>query len=159
MASYYVHIPGSEMPTAEVEATSTKHARTAYLDYLSRNSLIGWSDRQSSRKLVQANSMQPGSIQTQVQLDYDQEPAKEVIIPREVPEEVEPTEESSPPLSPPTTTTKLSSLQMFPKTQNNQDVVRTGQLPSLQPKTEQRPPPDLFGNSPIIQLSRKSKGV
>ena len=85
MASYYVHIPNSEAPTAEVEASSTKHARTAYLDYLSRNSLIGWKDRQAVRTRVIASSMEPGAIQTQVQIEYGvaEPPIKEIEAPPE----------------------------------------------------------------------------
>ena len=70
MPSYYVHIPNSEAPTAEVEASSTKHARTAYLDFLSRGGQIDWRDRQTTRKLIKVNRMDPGGIQTQVKLEY-----------------------------------------------------------------------------------------
>lgn len=85
MPTYYVHIPDTEAPTAEVEASSTKHARTAYLDYLSRNSIIAWQERQSTRSLIKVSQMQPGEIRTQVQLDYDMRPEPEAVI-EEVPE-------------------------------------------------------------------------
>ena len=73
--SYYVQVPGTDFPTAEVEASSSKHARTAYLDYLSRNEYIGWRDRQAWRKRIVTKRMQPGEIKTQVLLDYDGIPA------------------------------------------------------------------------------------
>jgi hypothetical protein len=70
MATYFVHIPDTQAPTAEVEASNTKHARTAYLDYLSRNGLIEWSQRQAVRPYIKVNSMSPGDVQTAVKLEY-----------------------------------------------------------------------------------------
>lgn len=73
--SYFVQVPGTDFPTAEVEASSSKHARTAYLDYLSRNEYIGWRDRQAWRRKTITKRMQPGEFKTQILLDYDGIPA------------------------------------------------------------------------------------
>ena len=78
--TYYVSMPGSNFPTAEVLASSTKHARTAYLDYLSRNNLIGWKDRQAWRTKIVTKRMQPGEIQTQVFLDYSASTVPETVV-------------------------------------------------------------------------------
>jgi len=85
--TYYTHIPNSEAPTAEIEASSTKHARTAYLDYLSRNHIITWQQRQQTRRLVKVNRMQPGEIQTQVKLEYGvkEVPVQEIEAPTDEP--------------------------------------------------------------------------
>lgn len=144
MTTYYVHIPGSEAPTAEVEASSTKHARTAYLDYFSRSGIISWQQRQSTRRLVKVNRMQPGEIQTQIKLEYGakEAPVQEVVPPpmQRKPEPgedigVEPTyEDLGPPLE--------------------EEV-------QYQPQQQAQPQPrrDPLANSPIIQLSRKSRGI
>lgn len=70
MATYLVYIPHGDMPLAEVEADSTKHARTAYLDYLSRTGVLPFNQRQAARRLAMTKRMEPGEIRTQVQLDY-----------------------------------------------------------------------------------------
>ena len=80
MATYYVFIPNSEAPTAEVDAPSTKHARTAYLDYLSRSGTIEYSQRGTVRKVIRLSRMQPGEVQTSVKLEYglSEPPEREV---------------------------------------------------------------------------------
>ncbi len=70
MATYYVFVPNSNSPTAEVEADTTKHAKTAYLDYLSRRDLITWKQRQPLRRLIKTVKSSPSEIQTAVKLSY-----------------------------------------------------------------------------------------
>jgi len=147
MATYYVHIPGSEAPTAEVDASSTRHARTAYLDYLSRSGVITWSNRQATRSLVKVNRMQPGEIQTQVKLEYEASKSPEQVV--EVPpvpvettgevvkEEVEP----------------VNPKQARPYFANSFGGAQVQQQAQPQPRSNP------FDSSPIIQLSRKSRGV
>ena len=70
MATYYASIPNFDV-TAEIEASDTKHARTSFLDYLSRNGYIDWGQRKVTRKAIILKRVQPGEIPTSIQLDYD----------------------------------------------------------------------------------------
>lgn len=57
--------------TAEVTgAPSTRHARTAFLDYLTRNHLIPYTQRKTVRSVLYTKRILPGQIATSVQLDY-----------------------------------------------------------------------------------------
>lgn len=134
MASYYVHIPGSQAPTAEVEASSTKHARTAYLDYLSRNGLIGWRDRQTVRSGIKVDRMSPGEFQTQIKLEYDmvKEPEYEMQAP----------------------TRHLEEYDEGEMTPDEREEYHTTRLED----TSEDQPGDPFNNSPIARLSRQTGG-
>ena len=82
MATYYTFIPDSDMPTAEVTAPDSRHARTTYLDYLSRGGKIQYSDRTRTRDLIKINRMDPGEFRTSIKLDYGvSEPTEEEEIP------------------------------------------------------------------------------
>lgn len=70
MATYYVFIPATELPTAEVTASSTKHARTAYLDYLTRSGQFPYSQRGAMRDAIIAKSSDPGEYPTDLKLEY-----------------------------------------------------------------------------------------
>lgn len=88
MPTYFVFRPEMEI-TAEVNAPDKRHARTAYLDYLARNGMIGWSDRGTVRKTVKAVKAEPGEFEATVILDYGiSEPAEEKYLgfPEEPPE-------------------------------------------------------------------------
>lgn len=151
--TYYVAVPGSDFPTAEVEASSTKHARTAYLDYLSRNNYIGWRDRQTWRQKTVTKRMQPGEMRTQVQLDYDGKSIAEPEIEVEAPgrgELVDP-----------------SRLEVVSEEQIEFDPETTGPLitskgeyrEDLPPRQPQRLNPSDLSQSPIAKLSKKSRGM
>jgi hypothetical protein len=73
MPTYYTFIPDSTTPTAEIAAPDARHARTVYLDYLSRNRQINYSVRGRVRKMIKINRMQPGEIQTSIQLSYGED--------------------------------------------------------------------------------------
>jgi len=79
MRTYYGFIPGQDL-TAEIEAPNTRHARTAFLDYLSRGGLIQYSDRGQARKLVQVTKMDPGEFPTTVTLTYGRAQEPEVQL-------------------------------------------------------------------------------
>lgn len=153
--TYYVEAPGSDFPTAEVEASSTKHARTAYLDYLSRNNLIGWRDRQAWRQKIVTKRMQPGEMRTQVLLDYDGKdvPETEVEVPTEQrrelvdPSELEVASEEEVEFSPETMGSLITSRGEY----------REGVTPQSSPSV--LPAKNPFGDSPIARLSKKSKGM
>jgi len=155
MATYYVHIPNSEAPTAEVEASSTKHARTAYLDYLSRNGIITWQSRQTVRPLIKASRMNPGETQTQVKLEYSLQevPTREVQAPPQqlTPEEEERFEEYNTGAAEGLTTEERERFASM-----GGDFVPTREYP-IPPAASNKA--DLFGSSPIVKLSRKSKGI
>jgi len=158
--SYFVQVPGSEFPTAEVEASSAKHARTAYLDYLSRNNLIGWEDRQGWRSKILAKRMQPGEIKTQVYLDYSAKtiPETEVSLPpteQDLAEEEEYYEaEPAPvrvpppkqPLAPPAAPTQ-------PQQQQGNKLSVLGQVPSVLPRQMK------FATPKAMQISQRTGGV
>jgi len=130
MPSYFVHIPGTEAPTAEVEASNTKHARTAYLDYLSRNNLIGWQDRQAVRERVHVGKMEPGSLRTEIQLDYTAYTAPEQEI--EVPPE----------------------LGQVPVEEEYEETPELPYEPEPQPQAQ-----DPYAGSPIVELSRRRRAL
>jgi len=71
MRSYFIYIPNTEFPTAEVLAPDTRHARTTYLDYLSRSGLIEWGQRQEVRRFLVVDRMQPGEHITAITLNYN----------------------------------------------------------------------------------------
>jgi hypothetical protein len=58
--------------SAEIrDAPSTKRARTAFLDYLSRNKHIRWSERGEVRRHIKVNKSFPGELEADVTLEYD----------------------------------------------------------------------------------------
>ena len=79
MATYYVTAPGSSV-TAEVNAPDSRHARTTFLDYLSRSRMIPWGARQQIRKQLMTKRMESGSIPTTVQLSYNTEESAPQVI-------------------------------------------------------------------------------
>lgn len=145
MPTYYANIPDTEAPTAEITASSTKHARTVYLDYLSRNNLISWRDRQATRGLVKVSQMQPGEIRTQVQLDYDMSPGTETMI-EEAPVQQRPAtfREGA------TDEEILEDVKMWDEAEK---------LAEKYPEQQVQTSYDPLGSSPIAKLSRKTKGM
>ena len=86
MATYFVFTPSNDrFPTAEVESPDSRHARTVYLDFLSRNGAIEYSNRGQYRKLVKITRMQPGETQTAVKLSYGESQVPTQIL-QEVPQ-------------------------------------------------------------------------
>ena len=89
MATYYVlsvDIPSGRGTSAEVDAPDSRHARTAFLDYLSRNGMLQWGERQAARRLIIAKRMKPGEIKTDIRLDYGVREAKTEELPPPVQE-------------------------------------------------------------------------
>lgn len=137
MPTYYVTTPSSSL-TAEVEAPDSRHARTAYLDYLSRNGLISWGSRQAIRRQIMTKRMQSGDIQTTVKLSYGvQEPQAETI--------------PSPTLQLGRTATQVLEEERR-WTEAAEAAERAEAAEPAQPKA-------LLSGSPIANLSRQSKGV
>jgi len=130
MPTYYVTAPGSQI-TAEVSAPDSRHARTTFLDYLSRSRLIPWGARQQVRKQLMTKRIESGSIPTTVQLSYNTEEAPAEVI-TEAPV-VQPTQQE----------------QVQPQT------VAVGNEP-VQPMHQQQ---TVLGNSPIANLSKQSRGM
>lgn len=71
MATYYVTLPNVGV-TAEVTAGTTRQARTAYLDYLTRSKTVPWKGRQDLRDQILIDKITPGQIPTDVELAYGQ---------------------------------------------------------------------------------------
>ena len=71
MATYYVTLPNSGV-TAEVTANTTRQARTAYLDYMTRSNIVPWKGRQDLRDQLLIDKITPGQIPTDVELAYGQ---------------------------------------------------------------------------------------
>lgn len=161
-STYYVAVPGSDFPTAETEASSTKHARTAYLDYLSRNNYIGWGDRQAWRQKIVTKRMQPGEIRTQVLLDYDGksivEPETEIEAPGRGelvdPDRLEVVSEEQVEFDPETIGSLITSRGEYredlpPRRPQQMQQGSTSVLPARGPS----------GDSPIAKLSKQSRGM
>ena len=152
MRTYYVTIPDSDFPAAEVEASSTKHARTAYLDYLSRSSLISWSERQKVRRKIIASLTEPGEFNTSVQLRY-RVGATTQGVSLEEEEELEDEELGSEyPIS--STEEPVSTPQARPYFRPREGTIlgsRQGSPP--------RSPGGFLSDSPIARISRQSRGM
>lgn len=71
MATYYVTLPNSGV-TAEVTADTTRQARTAYLDYMTRSNQVPWKGRQDLREQLLIDKISPGQVPTDVELAYGQ---------------------------------------------------------------------------------------
>jgi len=74
--SYYVTLPNSGV-TAEVTASSTRQARTVYLDYLTRSGVVPWRGRTDLRDQIIIDRIDPGQIPTDIQLSYGQSAPQE----------------------------------------------------------------------------------
>jgi hypothetical protein len=149
MAVYYVFMPKYIDITAEVDAPDSRHARTAYLDYLSRSGMIQWGERQAARRQIITKRMQPGEIQTDVKLEYGvREPAK--------------VEELKAPVTYPAGVgSEFSGGEPIEITQSDTGYTPRGPVvqPQEQPQEQPQPVRGIFGGSPIIDLSRKSGGL
>jgi len=149
MSTYYVHVPNTEVPTAEVSASSTKHARTAYLDYLSRSGKIDWRDRQLTRKLVKVNKMSPGEIQTQVKLEYGVKEVPEQLI--EAPADQIGLEEQDRPYGSIPMRYEPEPEREFEPSIGQMEMEEEGYSRTQTPKPRRDP----YQDSPIAQASRK----
>lgn len=145
MATYYVFIPASDMPTAEVTATNTKHARTAYLDYLTRSGRFPYSQRSSIREAIATKRVDPGEYPTDLKLEYGvQEPlesgVEEVFTPQRgyTPEQTEYLMK----------TTGITPHEMTPEEYEEEAYNQPEQQPA-----------NPFSNSPIMNLSKKTGGM
>lgn len=147
--TYYLFVPNSQLPTAEVEADTKDHARTAFLDYLSHNNIIPYSDRGSMRRKIKGVRSSPGEIEASVSLNYGQAPPSEY-------EPVEPTEPvfqeetptgppAEPPIGPPTEIDSIEGEEPEPE-ERELEPVGAGRSRNM------------FGGSPIAALSRDTLG-
>jgi len=148
MTTYYANIPGHEELSAEVDSPDKRHARTVYLDHLSRNRLIPYSQRGTYRKLVKLDKMQPGEVATSIKLRY----GDGVSIPAPVPEQV---------------------VEELPQQVQQENIPVSPYPPQSdytpEVKVESRPVSTIFGpkevrtkpttaNSPIMNLSKRTGG-
>ena len=83
MPTYIVAAPNLSI-NAEVEAPDSRHARTTFLDYLSRNHLIPYTERRTVRSVLMTKRVQSGEVPTTVQLSYRSGQGTP-MIPEEVP--------------------------------------------------------------------------
>ena len=72
MATYYVNLPSSGV-SAEVEAPTTRSARTTYLDYLTRNKIVPWQGRNSLREEIITDRIESGQMDVDIRLNYEME--------------------------------------------------------------------------------------
>ena len=152
MAVYYVFMPKYIDVTAEVSAPDSRHARTSFLDYLSRSGMIRWNERQAARRQIITKRMRPGEIQTDIKLEYGiQEPPKveELPVPPPMQRKPEPREEIG--VSP--------TYEDLGPTPEEEELYQPEQ-PQSQPQPQPvQPVRDIFGGSPIVELSRRSMGL
>lgn len=140
MPYYYISNPRMEPNiTAQAEAPSTKKARTLYLDYLVRNNVISWSERGKVRPFLVVDKMEEDEFPTRVQLSWykqpeDLEPEMDLSIePHEVPQ------------------TPISQFEPEELEPDDSDEEESDDIVNATIK-------GVFGNSPIMNLSKKSKG-
>lgn len=156
--TYVVKHPSIDI-LAEVTAPDSRHARTTFLDYLSRRGLIGWNQRQAVRSGIMTKRVNPGEVQTNVQLKYRQGngmPEQNLGVPEsdfETEDEYE--ETGSVPMNmgnKPTglENSKLAQAAMTPVVGQRRQPIRTVN----QAVEESRTNPDLFGSMKIVQTSR-----
>ncbi len=74
MSTYFVSLPSTGI-SAEVEAPTTRSARTTYLDYLTRNGIIPWSGRNRLREGILTDKIESGQMEVDIQLSYGLEGA------------------------------------------------------------------------------------
>lgn len=129
MSTYYVFKPGFEL-SAEVEASNSKHARTAFLDYLSRKGLISWKDRQTLRDELKVSRVESGESNASMHLRYSYEEEKPMA---EEDEEAPATPEE-----------EISTTAEVPATQAPLDIPGRRSMDK-----------DILSRSPIAQLSRQ----
>jgi hypothetical protein len=67
--TYLVMAPNLSI-NAEVDAPDSRHARTTFLDYLSRNHLIPYTQRRTVRSVLVTKRVPAGQVPTTVQLSY-----------------------------------------------------------------------------------------
>lgn len=143
MPDYVVFAPGTGINlVAGVEAPSTKHARTVYLDYLSRNGQVSWNQRQELRKHIKVMKDTEGAMDADIYLDYDMEGGVDV-------ERYEP-EDFREPMEGETYYTEQGTQhaeeEMYPVESEYAD-------------TENKNAGDFLANVPIANLSRASGGL
>jgi len=88
--TYFVTLESTGVK-AEVEAPTTRSARTVYLDYLTRNKLVPWVERQNLREEVIVDRIESGQVPIDVNLSYSLEgggvgPDEEFSIGPQVPQ-------------------------------------------------------------------------
>ncbi len=69
MPSYFVTLEATGI-SAEVEAPTTRSARTTYLDYLTRNKIVPWKGRNSLRDSIVVDRIESGQMDVDIKLDY-----------------------------------------------------------------------------------------
>jgi AICAR transformylase/IMP cyclohydrolase PurH len=143
MPTYYVTAPGSKI-SAEIDAPDSRHARTTFLDYLSRSHLIPWNARQEVRKKLMTKRVEAGSVQTSVQLSYNAQETKPEVI-------------SAGP-QPQSTQRQLVQPQTVRYGVNTQQPAEETQEQPVQEPQPTRAYPSILGNSPIANLSRRTGG-
>ena len=151
MATYYTFMPKYIDTTAEVDAPDSRHARTSFLDYLSRSGILQWGERQAARRQIITKRMKPGEIQTDIKLEYGvKEPAKveELPTPPPMQRKPEPSEEVG--IEP--------TYEDLGPTSEKEKMYQPEQ-PQSQPQPVPQPARDIFGGSPIVDLSRQTGGL
>lgn len=137
--------------SAEVSAPDSRHARTAFLDYLSRSGMIQWGERQAARKLIITKRMKPGEIQTDVKLEYGtKEPTKAEELP--TPQQLD------------ELNAELRAIGAYEEPYGPGDSSPGTPVPLPQPGPipevpQEQPAQDIFGSSPIVEISRRSRGL
>ena len=142
MPTYYVTAPGSKI-SAEVDAPDSRHARTTFLDYLSRSHLIPWNARQTIRRQLMTKRIEAGSVPSSVQLNYNAVESKPEVIAAPQPQSTQRQ------LVQPQTVMYRTRVQESPVEAQEQPVQE--QQPASVRQT-------ILGNSPIASLSRRTGG-
>ena len=138
MPTYYTFIPNFDVTAEVVDAPDSRHARTAFLDFLTRNRYINYSNRGITRQQIKTARVETGSTQPYVAIQYQTGNVEYVK-----PSEAEQGDVGS--LTPP-----IEQEQIVEPLEQEKVV------PQEQPVQEQpKQPTNPFATSPLMQLSKK----
>jgi hypothetical protein len=137
--SYYGYIPGFEDVKAEIEAPSTKKAKTVLLRYLASRGLISHAQKEQIRDKILVKRMYPGQFPTTVKLTYSGEVEEGRLV------------------SPGSTSQEMST--DYPPVSEESRETETEPLPAPgnQARFQPRPQPqrNIFGDSKVAELSKR----
>jgi hypothetical protein len=159
MPTYYAEIPGYEEAKAEIEAPSTKKARTTFLRYLHSRGYIEHGTKSEFRDDILVRRMIPGQFPVTVRLRYGGGPEVEELgeartlgpmpSPEIEEEEVEEVRYPEPERIPITPVIEGEEIEI----EEEEEWPRMGKMREM---TRPRP---IDSGSPIMDLSRRTRGM
>lgn len=164
MPTYFAEIPGYELAKAEIEAPSTKKARTTFLRYLHSRGYIEHDAKSDFREDILVRQMTPGQFPVTVKLQYGggvEEVGKPISLgpmpvpepEEEIPEEVRYPEPERVPVAPFTT-------EPSPELNGDEEWGEPDEgWPRMGEMREWTRPLPVSTGSPIMDLSKRTRGM